>query len=165
MIKPWEDLRTHSNQWDRRTIMLSAYIEPNSKVIEFGAGRMILKNYLPKGCKYQPADLVERCKGCLVIDLNHIPYPELGKYDVAFFSGVLEYVYNVPGVIENVSKYVNQIIVSYCGKDYQTATACQNNDWKLISEREFIRAFTKVGFELCNTDQWGSQRIYNFRRA
>ena len=54
--------------------------------------------------------------GCFVCDLNK-EYPELDYYDVVVFSGVLEYIYDVPSLIEYLFNKCVEMIFSYAISD------------------------------------------------
>ena len=113
----WESERNLSPSWDSRTQQIAKLIDAHASVIEFGAGRLILKAYLPDGCTYTPSDLVDRGNGTIICDLNSDELPQLQSYDIAVFSGVLEYVNNVPKLISHLSNCVDVIIASYAVTD------------------------------------------------
>lgn len=97
-------------EWDERTALLAKWIENGSSVIEFGAARLTLPKYLGPDCSYQPVDMVRRSPECLVFNLNG-ELPDLPRdYDVAVFSGVIEYV-NSPGrVLDWLAPRVKQVV-------------------------------------------------------
>jgi hypothetical protein len=98
----WESPQGLEEWWDERTGRLAKLVPPGSRVIEFGAGRRSLEKMLPPDCSYIPSDLTDRGPGTLVCDLNKRPFPNLGNDapSVAIFSGVLEYVQDVPSLID-----------------------------------------------------------------
>lgn len=56
----WENIENLHEEWDSRTIMIARLIPPNSRVLEFGAARLVLRDHLPINCSYQPSDIVDR---------------------------------------------------------------------------------------------------------
>ena len=85
---------------------------PNySRVIEFGAARRALEKYLDPSCVYTASDLVDRGLGTIVCDLNERPLPDLGAdaYDVAVLMGVLEYVRDMPSVIDWLAQHFSSL--------------------------------------------------------
>ena len=88
---------------------------PNSRVIDFGAGRRTLEVYLDPSCVYVPSDLVSRGSDTIVFDLNKHPLPDLANlaFDVATLAGVLEYINNVPAFVEWLAEQASVCIVSY----------------------------------------------------
>lgn len=85
----WGNEKGLHSDWDSRTKQISALIQPGESVIEFGAGRMILKKFLPEKCTYTPSDIIERENRTIICDLNCNLLPQFPSHDVAVFSGVL----------------------------------------------------------------------------
>ena len=92
-------------------------IRPGSSVLEFGAGRMVLKQSLPEGCRDTPSDIVDRGPRTIVCDLNARTLPDFPHHDVAVFSGVLEYVHDVPRVVALLARTVDTVVASYADTD------------------------------------------------
>ncbi|MCV7217268.1 class I SAM-dependent methyltransferase [Mycobacterium crocinum] len=113
--KRWADTRNLYSEWEPRTQRAAELIPAGSRVIEFGAGTRTLEKHLDPSCTYTPSDLVDRGPGTLVCDLNERPLPNLGKdtYDVAVIMGVLEYLKDVPSVLDWLSAFVPRVVVSY----------------------------------------------------
>src|SRR6201993_4161076 len=105
----WADPRNLYASWESRNEQLAALVPNNSRVIEFGAGKRILERYLDPSCTYTPSDMIDRGPGTIVCDLNERPLPDLGAdtYDIAVFIGVLEYLRDVPAVLDWLAKYVS----------------------------------------------------------
>lgn len=164
----WADLANHRHSWDRRTILMSDYIPKGVKsLLEFGCGRCVVKNYLPEGCEYIPSDIVYRPDGekeTLICDLNKRPLPVLKPVDLMMFAGVLEYIKDVPAVIRHLSQFTQGFIVSYCCSDYYTPEIVKTCGWYSITNREFVKVFYDMGFEIVKIDKWENQRIYLFLR-
>ena len=79
----WKPIGSLKKSWGSRTIEMSKFITPNSTIIEFGAGRMVLKNHLPEACSYTPSDIVDRGPGTIVIDLNNSDLPKFDNMIIA----------------------------------------------------------------------------------
>jgi len=165
--KRWGNQENLSPDWDVRTRQIATLIEPGSSVIEFGAGRLILRNFLPENCSYTPSDIVDRGSNTIVCDLNAQNLPEFQKYDVAVFSGVLEYINDVPRLVSHLSNFVNVIITSYAtaevNKKKRGVLGWVNN----YTSTEFIEIFEKRGFQCINSQECRSkaiksQMIYKF---
>jgi hypothetical protein len=112
----WRDLCNHDVDWDKRTRAIANLIPPGSHVIEFGAGRRQLERWLPAGCSYTPSDIVDRGPGTLLCDLNRRPLPTLGRQaplQIAVFSGVIEYVVDLPRVLTWLTPQIDRVIASY----------------------------------------------------
>jgi len=163
-IQRWACEANLAPAWDGRTQVIARLIPEDSRVIEFGAGRRSLEKMLPHGCVYTPSDLVPRGSGCLVIDLNR-RIPNLGCYDVAVFSGVLEYVYDVPGVIRRVAEFSNMIVASYAVTDF-TPKLRRNQGWvNDFSGSRFRNLLARSGFSEVQEIRWRTQFIFAARQA
>jgi hypothetical protein len=109
----WANLASLATQWDARAAMAAEWIPGDSRVLDIGAGAMALGGLLARGCVYQPADVVERRPGCLVVDLNRREFPQ-GRYDWVTFLGVLEYVHDIAWALDRAAEAASRMIVTYC---------------------------------------------------
>ena len=171
----WNDPANLEKWWETRTIQLARLIPAGTRVIEFGAGSCRLPAHLDRTCTYFPSDLVVRVPGTIVCDLNQRPLPDLGSLnlDVAVFSGVLEYVVNVPAIVSWLSTQVGVCVVSYDAVDspYWSLRHARErvrrryfgymNDYR---PAEFVEVFRRTGFRCISTDRWESQELYLFAR-
>jgi hypothetical protein len=160
--KTWGNENNLKLDWAHRTQVMAQLIPNHSKVIEFGAGRMFLKDYLPLNCSYVPSDLVKRSPETIICDLNSLELPTFSFYDIAFFSGVIEYINNVPKVIKHLSPSINSVIVSYATYDLTPKYRRVNgwvNDYTLI---QFINLFAAHGFVCQSQIVWKQQIIFYF---
>ena len=171
----WSDPRNIYASWEPRTKMVAALVPDNSRVIEFGAAKRLLEKYLDPSCTYQPSDVVDRGPGTLVCDLNERPLPDLGvdAYDVAVIIGVLEYVRDVPAVLDWLAQYVSFFVVTYaCAKvsgksplAFVQKIARLRHGWvNSYREEEFRSLFIERGFKLVHDDNWENQRVFAFSR-
>jgi len=160
----WTDSSNLLTDWDSRTQRIAELIKPNSSVLEFGAGRMVLKQYLPDNCTYTPSDIVARGKDTLICDLNSTELPRFPPHDIAVFSGVLEYIHDVPRLISHLSKSVTMIVASYAVTDFNPSERYAQGLVNNYSSDEIIALFEKNGFFRVHSEQWQSQIIYTFRR-
>lgn len=161
----WTPIDNLVPDWDSRTFEIAKLIEDNSFVLEFGAGRQILREYLPGNCRYIPSDIVDRGNETIVCDLNGDSLPNFPICDVAVFSGVLEYVNDVPNLVDYLKQYVGTIIASYAilesNKKYRRNYGWVND----FTTEEFIEVFTEVGFSLVHQATWRSQIIFVFKKS
>ncbi len=111
----WSDHSNFEASWKPRTSRAAELVPSRSRVIEFGAGNRNLEQALDPSCTYTPSDIVDRGPGTLVCNLNERPLPDLGAdvYDVAAILGVLEYLRDVPSVLDWLAKQVPMCVVSY----------------------------------------------------
>lgn len=164
----WSDLANLHPDWDARTARLAALVPPGSAVIEFGAGRRALEALLPAGCAYTPSDLVERGPGTIVCDLN-AELPELAGFEVAVFSGVLEYVNDVPRLVRHLARTIDIIVASYATTDVdgqRTLVARRRHGWvNEYSAAGFEAVFEREGYRRDAIGEWTSQSLYRFMRS
>ena len=160
----WRDINRLLPDWDTRTEQIGALISPGASVIEFGAGRMALRSYLPAGCSYTPSDVVYRGEGTIICDLNAKELPALVHYDVAVFSGVLEYVNDIPRLASYLSKSVNEVIASYAVLELNR-TGRRASGWvNDYTEAELTNIFHNEGFLCASRERWRNQQVYCFHK-
>jgi len=162
----WGNSRSLSPDWDSRTEQIARLIPSGATVLEFGAGRMTLRDHLPEGCRYTPSDLVDRGHGTIVCDLNARELPAFPPHDVAVFSGVLEYINDVSCVVNHLCKYTKMIITSYAvfhgsSRRLERRSCGWVNDY---SPSEFEDLFSRSGFRCDHVEDWRNQRIFRFVR-
>ncbi|TLM66163.1 MAG: class I SAM-dependent methyltransferase [Deltaproteobacteria bacterium] len=163
----WEDVSNLRENWDERTIRIAGMIPPGAAVIEFGAGRLVLRDHLPAGCSYQPSDIADRGAGTIVCDLNQ-GFPALpGHYTHAVFSGVLEYIADIGGLVDSLKPHADTIIASYATIDRMPdLIKRKRRGWiNHLSGEQFVAIFLERGFELSDSSEWKNQTIYVFRSA
>ena len=154
--RTWGDASNLDPEWDERSKILASLVPPGSRVIEFGAGRLALQNFLPPGCHYTPSDLVDRGGGTVVLDLNAATLPDLGRYDVAIFGGVLEYVFDLDRLAEHVSKVAGTVIFSYvASRLYSKPVERRLRGWvNNFSGDEVVGIFERAGFICDQRTYW-----------
>lgn len=163
-IKKWGNLNNHSTKWSGRSELMSKYINDGESVFEFGAGRCHLKAMLPPNCSYIPSDIVEREHKTFVCDFNHRPLPEFPKTDVAFFSGVLEYVHDLDTFLPAIKKSFKKVITSYADTDTsKNRSSRTRHGWfNHLSRKQFIAKLEEYGFVLVEESRWKRHGIYVF---
>ena len=159
-LQYWAELDNHADLWEKRTLKLASLVAEGDRVIEFGAGRRQLENLLDSSCHYTPSDIVDRGPGTLVIDLNARPLPELhGSFDLAIFGGVLEYIHQVPEVLEWLANSsVTRVIASYEVSGTESSRERVNragSGWVNSYSAETLRdVFESSGYPVASEDHW-----------
>ena len=162
-----------SASWDQRTRKIAELVPRNSRVLEFGAGRRQLAKYLHPSCQYFASDLAGDPAQTLICDLNRRPFPHFkpNEFDVAVFSGVLEYVRDLPGLAQWLSACFPICIASYACSTSQPRTVRRllesmsrmRHGWvSTYSEEEFQRPFDAAGFACVRQVGWKEQKIFYF---
>lgn len=160
----WQAKGSLSLEWEPRTRLLASLVPAGSSVLEFGAGRMTLAQFLPEGCRYTPSDIVERGPGTIVCDLNAPDLPDFPSHDVAVFSGVLEYVNDVPRLIAHLTPVIGVFILSYAILETHTNRINRRasgwvNDYDSSSLEGIFR---QNGYHPDHVEMWRSQKVYRF---
>lgn len=147
--KKWQDVEYFDNRWKERIKQMSAFIEPNKKVLDLGCGQMWLKEYLPPNCLYVPVDYILRSNNCIVADFNKKEFPRITT-DIAFISGCLEYIKDYTWFIRCVTQCSEQVIISYCTtNEFPAKTIRKRYHWvNHLSAEKLIALFISVGFKL-----------------
>ncbi len=163
-MRRWSNMANLATDWDSRTRQMAGLVRPGTSVVEFGAGRQVLKDCLPESCSYTATDLIEREAGMLVCDLNGKTLPSLGDFDVAVLSGVLEYVRDVPRLATYLSTCVDEVLVSYAVAE-KTTRGRRGHGWVNDYDTEQLRAvFETAGFRCGLVEDWTNQKIFRFTR-
>jgi pyruvyltransferase len=132
--------------WRERTKIVAGFIREGESVVDIGCGGQALKEYVGDyvGCD-RVGDVDIKC------DLNK-GLPELPICDVAVMAGVLEYLDDVPKVIEWVKEYVDAIVFSYAiGGNRET------NGW--VNEYSEAEVLAMLGGEVEERTVWYGQVV------
>ena len=161
-VTRWSNPQNLKPDWDERTQIMASYVPEGAQVIEFGAARLTLPNYLPPHCTYQPVDLVPRSSETLSFDLNGV-LPSLPKrYSHAVFSGVLEYVEDIERLVCWLQGWVDHVIFSYATADRLSDPITRSaNGWvNSYTEAEIAQLFRDQGVCCIRVREWKEQNIY-----
>ena len=163
--------------WDERTRVIAGLVRPDSRVIEFGAGRRQLEKFLLASCRYTPSDLVDRGPGTIVCDLNRRPLPDLRHLclNVAVFGGVLEYIADVPSLVLWIASIGIQTSgiasfdaipdgLGFIGKLKERIRRYQYGYQNNLTEEQFLRCFEAANMKCKEKRVWTTQKIYRFVR-
>lgn len=160
----WADLENYRASWAYRTEFMADFVTEGTTVVEFGAGEGRLEALLPAGCVYRPADIVSRGEGSFVCDLNVRPLPALPPGDIAFFSGVLEYVNNLAGLVEALRWNYETIIMSYVTADH-LPPGRRDPRWRhAMTWSQISAVFDHAGFVLTDLRDIDTQNVAVFKR-
>ncbi|RKJ52875.1 hypothetical protein D7Y09_13500 [bacterium 1XD42-1] len=149
----WSDLDTNID-WDLmrfRVEMFSGWItEDIQSIVDYGAGKMYLQEYLAPEVKYFPVDYIRRNEQTILCDFNQGVFPDI-QSDAAVCSGVLEFIYTPEQLLIHVCEHTNKmIILSYLGIDNfsdidgRRASAYVSD----LSERQIVELMELKGFQL-----------------
>ena len=165
-VSRWQKLENFDPAWDERSRQLAARVPKGASVLEFGCGRGALPAALPADAIYLGSDIFARGPETLVWDLNSGAPPLDRDFDVAIFSGVLEYVADVPAVIRALRPQISTILASYASvnevPDPLTRRVC---GWvNHFTEDSFVDLLNAEGYRLVWHNSWTDSTIYQFER-
>ena len=112
----WKKIEYFDESWKKRIFQMSKYITPSDSIVDYGCGKMWLKEYLQTSNIYSGVDYQKRDEETIVCDFNKKEFPNKNS-TVAFVSGCLEYVEDPKWFLNNIASYHNKCIISYCCMD------------------------------------------------
>lgn len=163
-VARWSKDENFHENWNVRTERLAGFVKPGERVLEFGSGMLALAKYLPEGCHHIATDIVSRGPGTIVCDLNDRSLPALPPADVALFSGVLEYVYDVPRALSQVAELAPAIILSYATVEENPPNRVDHGWVNEYTEAELIALFESFGYRVTTREQWKRQILLRLDR-
>lgn len=165
-IPRWSDPAKLHEEWDVRTVQMAQWVPPHSRVLEFGAARMVLRDHLPEGCVYIPSDVVDRGAGTMVCDLNSADWPKFPEVDVIFFAGVLEYLTDVRSVLARLEPLCRTMVISYAVHWYDSAESVKiRTDLGWINHLTWPQLelmFRETGFKVGRIARWNESILARF---
>jgi hypothetical protein len=164
----WRNEQSLRSDWDGRTKLIAQQIPAHSSVLEIGAGRMILRNYLSGSSKYTPADLISRVPEMIALDLNAKNWPTLTHHNYIIFSGVLEYIYDLKSCLTRVHGICDHIICSYASTDFEhqrEKKVRRSHGWvNDYASQELEDLLAELGYSCTWRGMWRDQYLYQFSR-
>lgn len=154
------------SEWSLRSKRIAEIVPRDSHVFEFGAGPGGLRQYLHPSCSLTSSDIVKYRPEIRIIDLNRRPLPSLDEAQpqIGVFSGVLEYVSDVPSIMPWIANHFEICIASYeCAQPkpgtlggIRESLGRTRMGWvNHFTEAEFKALFAAVGFQLAEQMTWG----------
>ena len=131
-----------------RAQRVAAVIPDGARVLDLGAGSMVLKSYLKIHCTYIPADIYDRGEGCIVVDLNKYEFPD-GRYDWVTMIRIIEYLKDPRRVLARAAQAASRIIASYNPTNTARNFRYRRNEGWIchLSEEGFVRIVHQAGFK------------------
>lgn len=161
----WEKEISFDTKWKFRIERMVSYIDVPGVVADFGCGMMWLEQYLGPGNSYLPIDYISRDDRTVVFDLNSKNKPEI-KADIAFLSGVLEYVVDVNEFYSYlvVCKF-KKIILSYCTTDLHSSLESRRSlNWVSHESLSGLLGIFLQDYQLESIDDVNTNTILVFNR-
>jgi len=116
---------------------------------------MALRDYLPDGCCYIPADIHRWTPDVRYVDIDANKFPE-GAFDCVVLLGVLEYLMKPEWAFAFARRCATAMVVSYCHPTTSDILSRDVNGW--------INAFSMEDFrKLAAEGRWQVARSETFR--
>jgi ubiquinone/menaquinone biosynthesis C-methylase UbiE len=96
-----------------RTKITAKHIPSGSRVLDLGAGTMILKKFLSEDCEYQPCDLFSRSPDCIVADFNKGEFPIEEQYDWVTLIGLFQFLNKPMVLLKKCNRIAKHAVVTY----------------------------------------------------
>lgn len=161
----WKSIEYFDPSWESRIVALCKLMQGERSVIDLGCGMQLLRNHLAPGVKYFPVDYVQRTDDTIVCDFNARQFPHIYA-ELAFISGCLEYVEDVPWFVGAVAAACGAVVLSYCSVEKHPEFQLRRslawvNDMK---RQDVIDIFCEKGFCLCGEIESPLHELLRFQR-
>jgi len=167
-IERWSMAASYRAAWGGRATALARMVRPGEAVFEFGAGLSIVRDALPLGCSYTGSDLAPIADGVVRYDLNATELEPTVDYDVALFSGVLEYVHDPEKLLRHLKIYFRAIICSYAlivdGSPEERDRRRYLGWFTDFGRDGFLNLFRAAGYTATLQGDWNGHALFRFDR-
>jgi len=163
----WKEMEYFDEGWKSRISQMAKFIPQGASVVDYGCGKMWLKEYLSASSEYSGVDYQKRDESTIVCDFNAMEFPKISA-QVAFVSGCLEYVEKPDWFVSLISEYHEQCVISYCSTYYFNDFKQRKNlGWKNhLSESELKELFKRHHMNLVSQDNTPTNnKLFNFMKG
>ncbi len=159
----WSQPLEFKEEWKGRISKMASYIDLPGTVADFGCGPMWLESLLGPQNRYLPIDLFPRDGRTLVMDLNQGNLPPI-QAEIAFLSGVLEYVRDVRGVCSKLCRMgFRRVILSYCTiEKYSNLNDRRAAHWVSHESTASLTRHFSAAYTLTRVDDFNGNTILVF---
>jgi hypothetical protein len=168
-IARWSNAAALEHAWDARAEIAAAYVPAGAHVLDLGCGRMALRSFLPKSCRYRACDLVARDPGTIVCDFNagEFPVAAAAEADVIVMLGVLEYIADADAFFQRLSDSRCDLVMSYCATEFSATLDRPGLGWiSHFGLADLAALFERHGYRVERTERIDDLQIMiRLRRA
>lgn len=156
----WSDPQELVVGAEARAALVAPHLRPGERVIDLGAGVMLLRKSLPAGCYYLPVDFIPFAANTLVADLNRGPLPEASG-DLVVALEVLEYLHDVPAILAWAATAAPRFICSYRCRDGESIEERRAEGWMNdYTETDFAALLEKAGWRIGSRESGADTRLF-----
>lgn len=155
----WTQPQSFQPDWGERAAIAASFISPGSPVIDLGCGQMQLRDHLPPGCSYYPADMKKWTDEVYEIDLDAGLFPP-GSYDCAALLGVIEYLRRPENALVWARQNCHRLVTRYVHPSpLATPEQRSKNGWvNHFSEDQFAFLLEASGWHIEAQQVWREGR-------
>jgi hypothetical protein len=157
----WTDLGNYQRNWSHRARIAARMVQqtPVSWVADVGCGRGDLSRFLPPKARYLGSDIVAWTPETEVCDLNAGVYPDrsLAVCEAVTLLGVVERIYNLPGLFAYLAPRIDYLLVTY----HDAEAKWRNEEWPhAYSPGEFGEMLQAAGFTIVQCVPYKHQKLW-----
>jgi len=165
----WEYIEYFDESWKHRIKEMVKLIPEDARsILDIGCGDSWLRTFIKSDCKYYGVDYKKRDSHTIVCDLNQRQFPRGMKVDVAFCSGVLEYIekINLEWFFQQIRESSSVLLLSYCTLELNKnlrgrISLCWKNHFY---KEDLIRFIERIGFSFVHESDFSvdGNQIFKF---
>ena len=161
MENTWKDSFTYD--FDQRIGLMSSCLDFTkiNSIIDLGCGKQDLRKFILPDVHYYGYDLHPHCQDTIITDFNN--GGKIGNSaQVAFCSGVFEYIYDIKKFVDNICNHCDTVLASYNFLDDVTE---RNPIWvNSYKKVDLYQLFKNNGFEFVEEFYCGNHTIFIFSK-
>lgn len=108
----WANPRALEPGSEARAALALPHIPEKGRILDLGAGLMMVMPRLKMGATYTPVDLIRYAKSTLLMDLNDGNFPD-GAWDCALALEMIEHIHDVPDFLSNCRRAADRLVATY----------------------------------------------------
>lgn len=145
---------------------MAKYLRPCVSAFEFGASSQSIRAFLPDSCQYYLSDLVARMPDTLVSDLNKSSPNLPERTGVAVFSGVLEFIDELPNLFDWLSTKFDGVIFCHAALEHTPSLINWRTNGRVNdhAQGQTAKIVLQEGFQGRTVDRWPGHVIFAVTR-
>ncbi len=162
----WKQSEYFDEAWKERIYILSTLIKDTEQsILDLGCGKEWLREFIGENILYIPVDYVKRSERCIVCDFNKKEFPSISA-DVAFLSGVLEYIEDPVWFFAEIYKKCNSLIFSYCATNFYPQVKYRRSlNWvNDLNRNDILHLLENTGFVLSKEILSNKHLLFRFKK-
>ena len=149
MIYPFEKIK-----WSTRTKKIAKHIPDDSIVIDLGAGKENLLNFI-KPSNYYPVDKYRCTENTMVANFDLGQYPAIFVRGFVVVQGLIEYLENYKVFLHTIHQYGDDLIISYRTEVGQPGDQRHNS----FSFAEFGTILGECGWKIVDVEKFSDKQF------